>query len=80
MINISPDQFEVLLPLAVEWAQAKEKVIAEHGVALAPDQFEDAKSVGVGYPERVRIYRVPQIPIPKQPEIGVRSLNLTNLI
>jgi hypothetical protein len=29
--------------------------------------MEDAKSVGVKYPERVRIYEVPQIPIPKHP-------------
>ena len=29
MIKISPDQFEVLLPLAVKWAEAKEKVILE---------------------------------------------------
>lgn len=29
MITISPDQFEVLLPLACEWAEAKEKVVIE---------------------------------------------------
>jgi hypothetical protein len=29
--------------------------------------MEDAESVGVKYPERVRIYKVPQIPIPKHP-------------
>jgi hypothetical protein len=29
--------------------------------------MKDAKSVGVKYPERVRIYEVPQIPIPKHP-------------
>ncbi len=67
MMQISPEQFENILPLAVEWAEAKEKVILEHGTALSPQYMKDAKSVGVNYPERVRIYEVPQIPIPKHP-------------
>jgi hypothetical protein len=67
MIQISPEQFENILPLAVEWAEAKEKVILEQGTALFSQYMEDAKSVGVKYPERVRIYEVPQIPIPKHP-------------
>jgi hypothetical protein len=67
VIPISPEQFENILPLAVEWAEAKEKVILEHGTALSPQYMEDAKSVGVKYPERVRIYEVFQIPIPKHP-------------
>jgi hypothetical protein len=67
MIKISPDQFEVLLPLAVQWAEAKEKVILEHGTALSPQYVEDAKLIGVEHPGKVRIYEVPQIPIPKHP-------------
>ena len=67
MMQILPEQLENILPLAVEWAEAKEKVILEHGTALFPQCMEDAKSVGVKYPERVRIYEVPQIPIPKHP-------------
>jgi hypothetical protein len=73
MIQISPEQFENILPLAVEWAEAKEKVILEHGTALSPKYIEDAKSVGVKYPERVRIYEVPQIPIPKHPILKVAA-------
>jgi hypothetical protein len=46
VIPISPEQFENILPLAVEWAEAKEKVILEHGTALSPQYMEDAKSVG----------------------------------
>ena len=67
MITISAEQFENILPLAVEWAEAKEKVILEHGTALSQQYIQDAKSVGVQHPERVRIYAVPQIPIPKHP-------------
>ena len=67
MISISSDQFEVLLPLACEWAEAKERVILEYGVPLSNSQIEDAKRVGVIHPERVKVYVVPQIPIPKHP-------------
>ena len=67
MIQILPEQFENILPLAVEWAEAKEKVILEHGTALSPQYMADAKSVGAKYPEWVRIFEVPQIPIPKHP-------------
>lgn len=66
-VTISPDQFEVLLPLACEWAEAKEKVVLEYGVPLSEAQMEDAKRVGVVHPERVKIYTVPQIPMPKHP-------------
>ncbi len=67
MIKILSEQFENILPLAVKWAEAKEKVILEDGTALSPQYMEDAKSVDVKYPDRVRIYEVPQIPIPKHP-------------
>ena len=67
MIQILPEQFENILPLAVRWAEAKEKVILSHGTALSPQFIQDAESVGVKYPERVRIYKVFQIPIPKHP-------------
>ena len=67
MLPISPEQFESILPLAVEWAEAKEKVILEHGIALSQQYTEDAKSVGVKHPERVRVYEVHQIPVPKHP-------------
>ena len=67
MIQILPEQFENILPLAVRWAEAKEKVILEHGTALSSQYMQDAKSIGVKYPKRFRIYEVPQIPIPKHP-------------
>jgi hypothetical protein len=67
MIKITPDQFEFLLPLASEWAEAKEKVVLKHGVPLSNSQIEDAKRVGVIHPERVKIFEVPQIPFPKHP-------------
>ena len=67
MITITSDQFEFLLPLACEWAKAKEKVVLKHGTPLSNSQIEDAKRVGVIHPEKINIFQVPQIPIPKHP-------------
>ena len=78
-MQISPEQFESILPLAVKWAEAKEKVILEHGTALSPQYMEDARSVGVRFPEKVWIYEVPQIPIPKHP-ILKSAVKATQLI
>jgi hypothetical protein len=48
MIKFTSDKFVYVLPLASEWAEAKEKLVIIH-------------------PERVRIFKVPQIPFPKHP-------------
>ena len=67
MIKITSDKFIYVLPLASEWAEAKEKVVLENGDPLPNSQIEDAIRVGVIHPERVRVLRVPQIPFPKHP-------------
>ena len=67
MMKLTSDQFIFVLPLASEWAEAKEKVALKNGVPLSTSQMEDAKRVGVTYPEKVRIFKVPQIPLPKHP-------------
>ena len=67
MIKLTSDQFIFVLPLASEWAKAKEKVVLNNGVPLSNSQIEDAKRVGVKHPEKIRIFKVPQIPLPKHP-------------
>ena len=67
MIKLTSDKFVYVLPLASEWAEAKEKVVLKNGDPLSNSQIEDAIRVGVIHPERVRMLRVPQIPFPKHP-------------
>jgi hypothetical protein len=67
MIKLTSDKFIYVLPLASEWAEAKEKVVLKNGDPLSNSQIEDAKCVGVIHPERVRVLKVPQIPFPKHP-------------
>ena len=53
MIKLASDQFVFVLPLACEWAEAKEKVVLKNGVPLSNSQIEDAERVGMMHPERV---------------------------
>src|SRR5258707_15267698 len=67
--GITPEQFELLLPLACQWAAAQEQRICSHGQALSDAQLADARLVGVAEPERVRILCVLEIPIPEHPAL-----------
>ena len=57
------------LPLATAWVLQQERFILENGVPLSDFQLADAKLVGVAKPERVRLFRVEQIPLPEHPEL-----------
>jgi hypothetical protein len=46
------------------WADKWQAHILRHGDALNDDQMELAKCVGVAEPERVRILKVPNVPLP----------------
>jgi len=67
---ITLQQFERLLPLACAWAGEQERTIVQSGVALSHAQVADARKVGVSRPERVRLLRVPEIPIPSDPALA----------
>ncbi len=57
------------LPLASAWVLEQERFILENGVPLTEAQLADARQVGVVRPERVRLFRVEQIPLPAHPEL-----------
>ncbi len=66
---ITLEQFELLLPLACQWAMAQEQRILSQGEPLSNSQIADAHLVGVAYPDRVRLLHVPAIPIPDHPAL-----------
>jgi hypothetical protein len=72
--TITPEQFEMLLPLACEWAAAQEQRILATGEALSDTMLGDARVVGVAIPERVRLLYVPEIPIPDDPALRAATL------
>ena len=79
MSTITPQQLETLLPLACAWAVGQERAILQSGVALSAWQLADARQVGVVQPERVRLLRVAQIPVPTAPALAAAA-SATNLI
>src|SRR6266498_916244 len=58
------------LPLATAWVLEQERFILENGVPLTDDRLADARLVGVARPERIRLFRVEQIPLPQHSELA----------
>lgn len=56
--------FPFLLPLAMQWARREAAKIQLLGASLTPRERRLAKSVGVVFPERVKLLLVPEIPKP----------------
>jgi hypothetical protein len=62
-------EFESLLPLAIQWANEREKYVLGCGVGLTADEVEDALALGVGDPGRVRLLSVKVIDRPNDPAL-----------
>ena len=67
------NQFVNLIPKAVLWAKEQQQKILMKGTPLSDSQIEDAKIIPVKYPERVRLLRVNQIPLPEDPELKLAA-------
>ena len=72
-------QFEVLLPLAADWAAEQERRILRDGVPLSEREISDARAVGVKEPERVRLLPVEAIPSPAHPLLKA-ACDATNFV
>ena len=73
------DQFEAILPLAVNWACEQELRILRDGSPLSSNQLADARAAGVREPERVRLLVVEEIPTPPDPVVSVASKKIASL-
>jgi hypothetical protein len=66
---LSPQQFEMVLPLACAWAEEQERLILREGSCLSETQTKDARSIGIAHPDRVRLLSVHAIPLPNDPAL-----------
>ena len=66
---ITQQEFKVLLPLACSWAVEQERTILCDGVPLSSVQTTDARNIGVGHPEKVRLLKAVRIPVPENPAL-----------
>ena len=73
------DQLEQLLPIATQWATDQERRVLCEGVRLSETELNDAKSVGVRNPERVRLLRVDTIPVPAHPMLRAAAASISFL-
>jgi hypothetical protein len=76
---ITPEQFNLLLPLACAWAEEQESIILRGGVALTTNQLADARRIGITHPDRVRLRVVEEIPLPTHPGLRMAA-EMTGLI
>jgi hypothetical protein len=65
-----------MLPQVCAWAEFQERHILAEGEPLTPAQREDAIAMGVAHPDRVRVLRVPSVPVPELPELRVAAASL----
>lgn len=76
---ITAQQFTHLLPLAVAWTEQQENYILQNGVQLTSFQMKDAISIPVVNPEKVRLLKVSQIPLPMDSSLR-KAAQIINLI
>lgn len=76
---ITPEQFQLLLPLACNWAEQQEQRILTHGTMLDEDQQIDAFLIGIKNPTQVKLLKVDQIPVPNHPALQA-AVDLTGML
>jgi hypothetical protein len=73
------DQLEELLPLAAQWAAEQERRVLCEGVRLSEIELADARAIGMGDPERVRLLRVDAVPVPAHPMLRAAAASINFL-
>ncbi|MEN6308861.1 MAG: hypothetical protein ABFD91_14025 [Anaerohalosphaeraceae bacterium] len=76
---ITPEQFELLLPLVSTWAEQQEEIILRNGEPLNDAQLQDAHALNIRYPEKIRLLSVNNIPQPDNPILKAAA-DMTQLI
>ena len=68
-----------LLPRAAAWAEARSNEILREGTPLSAAGLSLARTVGVHYPERIRVSRVDRIPMPEDAELRAAAIQTSLL-
>ena len=79
VVRITPEQILELLPLVCDWAEDQEDNIVKNGNRLSKSELLDAQQIGVIRPDRVRLLRVKNIPLPGHPVLRA-TIETTKLI
>ena len=63
------DVLPKLLPRAIAWVENQYAFIAKNGQPLSESEKELARRIGVLRPDLIRVYGVPLLPLPEDPEL-----------
>jgi hypothetical protein len=63
-----------LLPLAIEWAEARAREVAFTGKSLDDHDLAIARAVGVQRPELIRVGSVQALPLPEHPVLRAAAV------
>ena len=63
-----------LIPRAIAWAQSEAAAGLKTGTPLSKTGTKLAKSVGVQYPERIRVVEAAALPFPSDPELAFAAI------
>jgi hypothetical protein len=63
-----------LLPLAIQWAEARAREVAVAGISLTDHRLSVARAVGVEKPELIRVALVQALPLPDHPALRGAAL------
>jgi hypothetical protein len=63
-----------LLPRALAWAEDLSRAILRSGEPLDARGVKIARAVGVAHPERIRVWTVPHVPAPQEPDLQQLAL------
>ncbi|MBL1141901.1 MAG: hypothetical protein HND53_07725 [Proteobacteria bacterium] len=69
-------QLQMLLPLAIKWAEEHSEKIQNEGTPLTAEEIKLAKQVGVTNPEKVKILEVAEIPMPENEELNEAAVQI----
>lgn len=63
----------LIFPLAVQWAQRRQRKGLRHGRGLSPEEMRIARRVGVREVQRLRIIETDRIPLPGSGLLGLAT-------
>lgn len=73
---LDPEQFKLLMPAAITWAEERQAEILTQGMPLTDFQLELARAVGVARPDKIRMIEVAEIPVPADEALRVAGKGL----
>jgi hypothetical protein len=66
----------ILLPKAIDWCRVTSQAAATGGASLTANAREDARTVGVEHPERIRVLVLDELPMPDDSILATAAASL----